>query len=86
MIEPALFWKSRGLGLAVAAPLGPIGAHCISRSLERGFWAGVAGGLGTALADAIYASLAAAIVLFLAGGPFKFIKLYETVFATWFIR
>ena len=60
MIEPALFWKSLGLGLAVAAPLGPIGALCISRTLERGFWAGVAGGLGTALADAIYASLAAA--------------------------
>jgi putative LysE/RhtB family amino acid efflux pump len=60
MIEPMLFWKSLGLGLAVAAPLGPIGALCISRTLERGFWAGVAGGLGTALADAIYASLAAA--------------------------
>lgn len=60
MIEPVLFWKSLGLGLAVAAPLGPIGALCISRTLERGFWAGVAGGLGTALADAIYASLAAA--------------------------
>jgi putative LysE/RhtB family amino acid efflux pump len=32
---------------------------CINRTLERGFWAGVAGGLGAALADAIYASLAA---------------------------
>ena len=54
-----LFGKSLLLGLAVAAPLGPIGALCINRTLERGFWAGVAGGLGTALADAIYASLAA---------------------------
>ncbi|KJF72567.1 LysE family translocator [Agrobacterium arsenijevicii] len=54
-----LFGKSMILGLAVAAPLGPIGALCINRTLERGFWAGVSGGLGTALADAVYASLAA---------------------------
>lgn len=54
-----LFAKSFLLGLAVAAPVGPIGALCINRTLERGFWAGVAGGLGTAIADAVYAVLAA---------------------------
>ncbi|MBK5569445.1 LysE family transporter [Ensifer sp. SSB1] len=54
-----LFGKSLLLGLAIAAPLGPIGALCINRTLERGFWAGVAGGLGTAAADATYAALAA---------------------------
>lgn len=58
-MELLLFCKSMLLGLAVAAPLGPICVLCINRALERGFWAGVAGGLGTALADAIYASLAA---------------------------
>lgn len=47
------------LGLAIAAPLGPIGMLCINRTLERGFLAGVAGGLGTALADGLYALLAA---------------------------
>lgn len=55
-----LFAKGLLLGLAIAAPLGPIGALCISRTLERGFWAGVAGGLGTALADGAYALMAAA--------------------------
>lgn len=60
MTDAALFGKSLLLGLAVAAPLGPIGALCISRTLDRGFGAGVAGGLGTALADALYAALAAA--------------------------
>ena len=54
-----LFGKSLLLGLAIAAPLGPMGALCINRTLERGFWAGVAGGLGTAAADATYAALAA---------------------------
>lgn len=52
--------KSVLLGLAIAAPLGPIGVLCVNRTLERGFWAGMAGGLGTALADASYAALAGA--------------------------
>lgn len=52
--------KGLALGLAIAAPLGPIGVLCINRTLEKGFWAGMAGGLGTALADASYAALAAA--------------------------
>lgn len=54
-----LFGKALLLGLAIAAPLGPIGALCISRTMQRGFLAGVAGGLGTAIADACYAALAA---------------------------
>ncbi len=55
-----LFGKGILLGLAIAAPLGPIGTLCISRTLERGFWAGIAGGLGTALADCTFALMAAA--------------------------
>jgi putative LysE/RhtB family amino acid efflux pump len=51
--------KGFALGLAVAAPLGPVGALCINRTLQRGFWLGLAGGLGTALADATYGALAA---------------------------
>ncbi|WP_409524809.1 LysE family translocator [Nitrincola sp. MINF-07-Sa-05] len=58
-MDLVLFIKSLFLGLAVAAPLGPIGALCINRTLERGFIAGVAGGLGTACADGVYATLAA---------------------------
>lgn len=48
------------LGLAVAAPVGPIGVLCIQRSMAAGFWAGFSGGIGTALADGVYAALAAA--------------------------
>lgn len=59
-MDPSMLWKGVLLGLAIAAPLGPIGALCINRTLERGFLAGVAGGLGTALADGSYAALAAA--------------------------
>jgi putative LysE/RhtB family amino acid efflux pump len=59
-LDALVFGKGLVLGVAIAAPLGPIGALCINRTLERGFWAGVAGGLGTALADGVYAALAAA--------------------------
>lgn len=59
-MDALVFGKGLVLGVAIAAPLGPIGALCINRTLERGFWAGVAGGLGTAIADGCYALLAAA--------------------------
>lgn len=55
-----LLLRSLLLGLAVAAPVGPIGVLCIQRSLAGGFWAGFSGGIGTAVADAVYAGLAAA--------------------------
>jgi threonine/homoserine/homoserine lactone efflux protein len=47
------------LGLAVAAPVGPIGLLCIQRSIEGGFLAGFATGLGAATADTLYGLLAA---------------------------
>jgi putative LysE/RhtB family amino acid efflux pump len=59
MSDLLLFGRSVLVGLAIAAPLGPIGALCVSRTLASGFAAGVAGGLGTALADASYAMAAA---------------------------
>src|SRR5690606_10947701 len=55
------------LGIAVAAPVGPIGVLCIQRSMAAGFWAGFSGGIGTALAVALYATLAAAGLAALAG-------------------
>ncbi len=69
--------KGFALGFAVAAPLGPVGALCINRTLQRGFRVGLAGGFGTALADAFYGGLAAlgfaAFSAFLAGidGPMR---------------
>jgi putative LysE/RhtB family amino acid efflux pump len=53
------FAKGLMLGFSIAAPVGPIALLCIRRTLESGFGAGVAGGLGTALADAAYAGVAA---------------------------
>jgi putative LysE/RhtB family amino acid efflux pump len=48
------------LGIAVAAPIGPIGTLCINRTIERGFWQGAATGIGGALGDTLFAIAAAA--------------------------
>jgi putative LysE/RhtB family amino acid efflux pump len=58
-VDLLLLGKCVVLGLAVAAPLGPIGTLCINRTLKKGFRAGFAGGLGTAMGDALYAAVAA---------------------------
>lgn len=48
------------LGFCIAAPVGPIGTLVLKQSLRSGFRAGVVSGLGAALADLCYGSLAAA--------------------------
>ena len=47
------------IGIAVAAPVGPIGMFCIRKTLERGFMGAVAVGMGAAIADGIYAFIGA---------------------------
>lgn len=43
------------LGLAIAAPVGPIGLLCVQNTLRGGFKAGFTTGMGAATADAAYA-------------------------------
>jgi threonine/homoserine/homoserine lactone efflux protein len=61
----ALF-QGLGMGLAIAAPVGPIGMLCIRRALQGGASVGLASGLGAAVADAMY-GLAVASGLALTG-------------------
>lgn len=55
-----IFFKGIGVGIAVAAPVGPIGLLCIRRTLARGWMTGFATGLGVAGADATYGLMVAA--------------------------
>jgi threonine/homoserine/homoserine lactone efflux protein len=48
------------VGFAIAAPIGPIGLLCISRTLAFGGRIGFASGLGAAFADTLYGAFAAA--------------------------
>ncbi len=60
-----LGWTSVGflgrgllMGLAIAAPVGPIGVLCIRRTLAYGRMTGLVSGLGAATADAVYGCIA----------------------------
>ncbi len=55
-----VFLKGIGVGVAVAAPVGPIGLLCIKRTLARGWATGFSTGLGVASADATYGLMVAA--------------------------
>lgn len=54
-----LFWQGFLFGLAIAAPVGPIGVLTIRRTLVDGLLVGLLSGLGAATADALYGSVAA---------------------------
>ena len=47
------------LGVAIAAPVGPIALLCIRRTLINGRWIGLASGAGAATADGFYGAIAA---------------------------
>ena len=47
------------IGFLVAAAIGPIAMLCIRTTLERGRIAGIAAGMGVAVADTIYAAIGA---------------------------
>ena len=54
-----IFIRGFLIGLAIAAPVGPIGVLVIRRTLANGRLIGLVSGLGAATADACYGSLAA---------------------------
>ena len=54
-----LVFRGIMLGVAIAAPVGPIGLLCIRRTLVHGWRAGFVSGLGAATADTFYGVLAA---------------------------
>lgn len=53
------YWlQGVGLGVAIAAPVGPIGLLCIRRTLMQGQLMGLVSGLGAATADGVYGCIA----------------------------
>ncbi len=48
------------LGLAIAAPLGPVNVLCVRRTLADGWWPGLVSGLGAAAGDGVFAVAAVA--------------------------
>nr|WP_247887176.1 LysE family transporter [Azospirillum sp. SYSU D00513] len=64
------------LGIAIAAPVGPIGLLCIRRTLQHGPMMGFSTGFGAAVADTIFGAIAAfgvsAAMSFLRGNEIGF--------------
>ncbi|MCA1060613.1 LysE family transporter [Rossellomorea aquimaris] len=58
MTAALLFLKSLIIGVAIAAPVGPVGILCIQRTLAYGRRTGFISGLGAATADAFYGLIA----------------------------
>ena len=52
------FLKGMVVGVAVSAPIGPASILCIRRTINRGFFWGMVSGLGVAVADTFYGSIA----------------------------
>ncbi len=48
-----------GIGLLMAAPIGPVNVLVIQRAVARGFWGGLAAGLGAVIGDGLLAAIAA---------------------------
>jgi len=48
-----------GIGLLMAAPIGPVNVLVIQRTVSRGFWGGLAAGLGAVLGDGVLAAIGA---------------------------
>ena len=54
-----LFLKGLGFGFALAATVGPMWVLCFRRTIESGALAGLASGMGIAVADGFYGAVAA---------------------------
>lgn len=58
-MELGFLLRGIAIGFSIAAPVGPIGALCIRRTLAYGRAIGIATGMGAACADGIFGSIAA---------------------------
>ncbi|HWM31670.1 MAG TPA: LysE family transporter, partial [Methyloceanibacter sp.] len=48
-----------GIGILMSAPIGPVNILVIQRAVSRGFWGGLAAGLGAVAGDGLLAAIAA---------------------------
>jgi threonine/homoserine/homoserine lactone efflux protein len=58
-VDPSFFLRGLVIGFSIAAPVGPIGALCIRRTIAYGPLIGFVSGLGAACADGAYGAIAA---------------------------
>lgn len=79
MFDLSLYLKAIGIGVAIAAPVGPMSLLCMRRTLTRGWGHGLAIGSGIAIGDAAYGAVAA---LHIAAGLFLIYQGLKTFWAS----
>lgn len=57
-MNPLLFLNGLVFGILVSIPMGPIGVVCVQRTLQKGRLSGFISGLGAAIADTFFATIA----------------------------
>lgn len=57
-MDLSLFFKGFLVGVIISAPIGPVGALCIQRTMNRGKLSGILSGFGAAAGDSIFALIA----------------------------
>jgi threonine/homoserine/homoserine lactone efflux protein len=66
------FLQGMVVGVALAAPVGPVGLLCIRLALTQGRWTATAAGMGAATADGIFGAVAGLGLLFIQNAIARF--------------
>ena len=66
-MDISLFFKGFLVGIVISAPIGPVGALCIQRTMSYGRLSGILSGIGAAVGDSIFAVIAVFGLTFISG-------------------
>jgi len=66
-MDIGFFFKGFLVGIIISAPIGPVGALCIQRTMTYGRLSGILSGIGAAVGDSIFALIAVFGLTFISG-------------------
>ncbi len=66
-MDISFFFKGFLVGIIISAPIGPVGALCIQRTMNNGKLSGILSGIGSAVGDSIFAVIAIFGLSFISG-------------------
>jgi len=66
-MDLSLFFKGFLVGVIISAPIGPVGALCIQRTMNNGRLSGILSGIGAAVGDSIFSVAAVFGLTYISG-------------------
>lgn len=66
-MDLSYFIKGFVVGIVITAPVGPVGALIVQRTIKNGRFSGIVSGIGASVGDAVYAVIAAFGLTFVSG-------------------